>query len=764
MPPTPEAISATTMTPASSPSTEKRHRPLWRMWPLSWLIIVLGMLGLGAYDLLIYTPQSDRPHTFAALAFLYAIGLAACIVFTALLIGLRLIAAIGVADTFTRLECAALATGLGLGAISIAVLTLGLLHLYYPVIFAVLLIGVPFAFPIERRWLASQGRLLGASIRGMRWKTMHLFDVLAILTLGSICVSAFILLFLRDLTLPSSITGYDTYQYHWAVPALLLRHHGWLGFPGWAHANLPFNTEMLDLIALSLQAPTAATLVQDVFGLLCALLIFSLVRRAYGVITALLAVAALTTMPLLVAYSSQSYVESALLFYGTAALVIVLHWLQRMHTMGERSYRLLALAGALYGFALGVKYTALEYAPGLILLVLLGGVYLVRHRHSTYNGNATVTSVRNNQASTLVWQVTRDILIFCGALAATFVPWAIKNWLLLGNPVYPALASIFGAPLWNTTRDLALESTFHSFGPHSGWASQFHLYAVDLFLHTHSYGEGASYPIGNVMPFASLLLPLCLIIMGVQWNRAGSDKDKGRVRLQILAVSALALSALTGFVLWTFSGALVERYALPMVAYIAVIGSIVIGWLITSIPRRMWLVSLVLLLIITSRILTQERIYLYRDAVVSRSPIQLVTGQLSEDRYTLTKLGSGTPGDFWQMTDYVNQTLPHDGKLLMLGRGTGYFFQDRDYITDSGGDWVPYLVSEGKTPDSMLRLLRSQGITYVVYDARLVHWLTDTYHNETLQATLPTYLAFQQRDLTFIAQWGSFSLYRVPAS
>lgn len=122
----------------------------------------------------------------------------------------------------------------------------------------------------------------------------------------------------------------------------------------------------------------------------------------------------------------------------------------------------------------------------------------------------------------------------------------------------------------------------------------------------------------------------------------------------------------------------------------------------------------------------------------------------------------GMPADFWSMTDYINTQLPHDGKLLMLGRGTGYFLADRDYVADSGGDWVPYLVSEGKTSDGMLHILRSQGFTYVVYDTHMMSWLTVRYRNAVLAADIPTYLDFQRHHLIFIGQWGDLSLYRVP--
>ena len=147
---------------------------------------------------------------------------------------------------------------------------------------------------------------------------------------------------------------------------------------------------------------------------------------------------------------------------------------------------------------------------------------------------------------------------------------------------------------------------------------------------------------------------------------------------------------------------------------------------------------------------------------LERNPLSLVTGSLSEDHYRVELVGASLKGDFWKMVDYVNTQLPRDGKLLMLGRGTGYFFSDRDYTADSGGDWVPYLVSAGKTPQGILGLLHAQGYTYVVYDAGAMNWLEYVYQNQVLLADTPQYLAFQQTYLVPVASWGNFSLFRVP--
>jgi hypothetical protein len=733
-------------------------QPKSREWmgSLCWLGIVAIMAGLGAYHWFIYVPQADIPHALTILDFLFCVGIAAGIVFLGVLVGLRILRPFRIAAQLSRIELAALAAGIGLGALSLATLILGMLHLYYTVTFAVLLAFVPLLFPTERRWMVQLLTDLPSAVRRFARGGPTLFDTVTSYICMAIAVSTLLLAYVRDLTLPGA-TGYDTYQYHWAVPVLLLRVHAWQGFPGWAHANLPFDTEMLNTIALSLRAPTAASFVQDTFGLLFALLVFALLRRHFGRSVAWMAVAALATVPLLLAYASQSYVETALMFYGFASLTLLLFWLEHGPSSGRTSIEALALAGVMLGFAIDVKYTAVEYLPGILLLLAGGSVVILRRAR------------RASPRSAALLPAIAGVLVFGLSLALVYMPWLLKDWIYLGNPVYPALANIFGAPVWNATRDQTLIATFQHFGPHTGLIAHLHLYALDLFFHPDRYGEGIAFPTGDLALAALLVIPT--LALALRRGRLGWSE---RVRGQVLVLVGLSLECALGLLVWNQSGALVERYALPIVVLTTVLGATLLGWLaraLTTVVRaptvsRTWrpvqLCSWLLLLVVVVLCVRQERTYIYADAHTERSPLPLLTGAVSATQYSITYNGGQKPPDFVHMANYINTTLPHTGKLLMLGRGTGYFFTNRDYVADSGGDWVPYLVSAGKTPAGILDILHSQGFTYVVYDAKLMRFLVHNYKNYVLAADLPIYLAFQQQHLTFIAEWGNLSLYRVP--
>ncbi|HEV7128615.1 MAG TPA: glycosyltransferase family 39 protein [Ktedonobacterales bacterium] len=733
----------------SSPVSEAAAARSWG-WPLGWFAAVVTLAALGAYHWLIYVPHLDQPHLGTILDRLFDVGVAATVVLVGLLIGLRGLRLLRLETVFSRCEVLALAGGLGLGVMSLAVLVLGMLHLYYSFVFVLPLVALPWVFAPERRWVRDLIEQWRAAARQMlstlrSQEPVRIESAIAVLPAG-LSVVVIGLTYFFDLSLPTSWTGYDTYQYHWSVPLLLLRDHAMRGFPGWAHANLPFNTEMLNLVALSLQAPQAASMVQDTFEVLAGLLIFGVVRRHFGLTAAWLAVAAELTVPLVFMYTAESYVETALVFYGLATLVVLIAWLERPVGQPAEGARFLALAGCLLGLGFGVKYTALEYLPGVVLLVLLGVLRMARYRPDHRTRNQQLLHTLAVPAA------------FVGALALAFGPWLLKNWALLGNPIYPALSTVFVTPEWNAARDATLAATFARFGPHTGSTALFHLNALGLFRDPTVYGEGTAFPAGSLAIGALIALPFCWLALRQRWL----TRD-GQARGQTLIVAALGGTGLLAFALWTFSGALVERYAIPAVLLVTLLGGVLLGWLAARVARRAIILSVVLVSLAT--VVAAVQILPYMESLYAiRSPINQLEGKISEQTMLRTQLSGGISPDDWQMFDYVNGVLPHDGKLLMLGRGTGYFFTDREYVADSGGDWVPYLVSAGQTPSGMLRLLRQQGFTYIVYDAGLMRWLTNTYDNRVIAASLPTYLGFQQSQLILIAQWGEVSLYRVPAA
>jgi hypothetical protein len=712
-------------------------------------VALVALVALGAYHFAIYVGQSDRPHALTVLDRLFNLAVAAIIITSAVVLGLRVLRLLGVRDQLETMEAIGLAGGLGLAALSLATLGLGLLSLYYAPVLVGLVAAPLVALARERTFvLDGARRMLERARPHADWRLPRTYDGTARLATAALCsVIAFFTLS-RDLTMPSLATGYDTYQYHWAIPELLVQAHQMRAFPGWAHANLPFGTEMLSVIALSLRVPFAALFVQDSFLLFAAVLLFAVVRRHFGVTAAWFSVATVISVPLLVVYTSQAMVEPALVYYSLAALLALSLWLRRALDVGTFDWRAAVLAGLLSGAAVTVKYMGIAVVPVAVVVLALGGLAGLRAHQG------------RNERQQVLRLVGLSGVTFGAGLLVVYGPWAVKDWVLLGNPVYPALQAWFGATLWNSARDQTLVSTFASFGPKVGKVAAWHLYAVDLFFHPWRYSEGENFAAGLVAFFAALGILFGWLALRRRWLR-----QPGPRRDRVVLLGVLTLGVGSAALLWTFSGALVARYALPFVMLANIIGAILLAWSLDRVPARLrpvrWL-GLVLLLMICAFQAWVSLIDIHYTDSSERSPVALLLGKVSETQALRVRANGNEPPGFWRMTDYVNRSLPHSAKLLMLGRGSGYFFEQRDYVADSGGDWIPYLVSTGKTPDGMLRELQRLGYRYVVYDPGVTLWLTKIYKNQVLARDLPPYLAFQQSRLEPLASWGGIMLYAVP--
>jgi hypothetical protein len=117
---------------------------------------------------------------------------------------------------------------------------------------------------------------------------------------------------------------------------------------------------------------------------------------------------------------------------------------------------------------------------------------------------------------------------------------------------------------------------------------------------------------------------------------------------------------------------------------------------------------------------------------------------------------------YWETITYINTHIPRDARILLLGRGAGYFLEGRDYVADSGDDWIPYLETEGRTPAGILALLRQAGFRFVVYEEHTLHFIIDTYGNHYIESFLPAFRQFLASSLHEIKTIGGFHIYAVP--
>lgn len=226
--------------------------------------------------------------------------------------------------------------------------------------------------------------------------------------LCAVLFGAFSILYFFDALAPEGSP--DGSSYHLAFVARYLRAHGFDRITTSMYAALSQGIEMLFVPAFAIGKHSAAALLHFVFLIALALAIFAYGRRIgkpwAGVAAAFLVYAS----PVVGIDSTSAYIDVAV----GAVVFSVFYWLEIWDE--TRADNALIPVGLLAGFAYAAKYTsavALVYALGFVL-----------------------------------WRSRslKSALKIAALSAAMILPWMVKDWLVVGNPVAPFANQIFRNP------------------------------------------------------------------------------------------------------------------------------------------------------------------------------------------------------------------------------------------------------------------------------------------------------------------------------
>lgn len=205
----------------------------------------------------------------------------------------------------------------------------------------------------------------------------------------------------------------DGQTYHLGLVYRFFREHGFHRITTSFYANMPLGMEMLFLDAFSLGRQSAAATVECCFLLALPLLIFSYGQRighsAAGAGAALL----VFLSPVAGFAGSTAYNDIALTTASFGAFYLAEIW--REDPDAEASRWLPVAMGLAAGFCFAIKYTGF---PAMLYVMAL-----------------------------LLWQRRPKALAWaCLAAALIAVPWLVKNWIYVGNPLAPFLNRLFPNP------------------------------------------------------------------------------------------------------------------------------------------------------------------------------------------------------------------------------------------------------------------------------------------------------------------------------
>lgn len=628
----------------------------------------------------------------------------------------------------------ALASGLGLGLLSLLTLGLG----------AVGLLRAGVAWGLVLVLGALLRRDLRASLTDLRaglplaWPGGGFHRWLAVYVIASLTLT-----FLMALAPP---TGWDALVYHLTGPHLFME-AGRVTHPiDLPYLGFPQLGEMQFTLGILLVGDGPAPLLHFGYGLLGVIVTAALARCIFGGEVVWPTAALLLSAPSLLWLMSRAYVEATLLFYVTAALYAFIRW-RELDAQGKanagvsnskiaqrgltdprsrpgslslsrtksrpRGFAWLWLAGAFCGFSAGVKYTAVAVPVALGL--------------------------------SLLWTSRRDgPRVAIGRLAglavvtvAVTLPWLLENWLTTGNPLYPFF---FSGLYWDEWRAWWYER------PGTGLATTAPWRLLTAPLEATILGVEGGEPYGaTIGPLLLMTAPLLIAV----W--------RGLNREERSAVGHLLFFFGLNYALWLVglarSALLVQtRLLLPVFGVVAILGAVGLDRLAILRRRQLavdWLaravVSLALALLLFSTLTVFLRI----------KPLPVALGLESRDDYLARRLGI-----YHLAMEGVN-ALPADSRVVFLWEPRSYACRV-DCWPDALLDRFLHLTYLHPDADSIARAWREAGVTHVLLYRRGMGAIIEAGFDPVTPRDLAIMDNLQTFHLSPIAEWGdAYLLYEL---
>jgi hypothetical protein len=258
-------------------------------------------------------------------------------------------------------------------------------------------------------------------------------------------------------------SSFDGSAYHLSLVARYLREHGFHPITWNLYASLPDGVEMLFLAAFAFGRHSAAAMVHFAFLLALAWQVFAYGRGAGSPLAGACGAAIVFCSPLFGVDGTSAYVDVA----AASAAFTLFHLLQAWKP--DRSRRLLWVIGIVAGFCYAIKYNgwiAVPYALGFV-----------------------------------AWKSRRwrDAAVVALAASILVLPWMLKNWIFVGNPLAPFFNRYFPNPHVTAAFESSYIRQFALYDLSSRWQ-------IPIEVTTYGRLGGLLGPIFLLSPFALLAL------------------------------------------------------------------------------------------------------------------------------------------------------------------------------------------------------------------------------------------------------------------
>lgn len=479
----------------------------------------------------------------------------------------------------------------------------------------------------------------------------------------------------------------DALTHHLYVPKLYLNDAGIYNDPELIFSYYPMNLELLYLIPLSMGNDLVPKYIHFLFALGTAYVIW---RHVYGRLNrwyAISAVLLFLSIPIIVKLSITAYVDLGLVFFSTVSLLWVIKWLDS----GFKT-KYLVISALFCGLGLGTKYNGL-----ITFFILTVFVVYLRSKYSSEQKNT----------KPLV-----DGLTFLIISLLVFSPWMIRNFSLMGNPIYPLFNRLFNPgsePIGNELSHFLIRHLNYN----ESWL-EMSLIPFRIFFQGEDgnpkYFDGRLNPILFIFPFLSLCL-----------SRVEDSHHREKYILLFFSVI---------YILFVFFRRDMRvRYVVPVIPHLVILSLYGVHESIERIRRIEKPTAAIICkfaLFLCLSVLMMKNVQYLIEQFQYVEPAGYITGEVERDDY-IERYRHEYP-----IIQYANENLPGKPTILALFLGKRGYYSDHKIFFN---EMILKKCIEGNISSSqILGCLKRGRITHLIIRVDLFNkWLEDNFEAPDLE-------------------------------
>jgi hypothetical protein len=498
---------------------------------------------------------------------------------------------------------------------------------------------------------------------------------------------------------------YDSMVYHLAAPEAYL-HQGKI-------APLPSNfqtyqshvSQMINVLALGTFGQPLPSMLHMAVGVATVFLTYRVGQKLGGKVTGIIAAFLFASLPLISFEAGTAFNDLYVAVFLTASVVALLEWQDN-----QRLYWL-AASGVLAGLALSVKMSVVMgvFSLGLVLMII---------------------SYRRYRLARQFWIC---VLIFLFTAGIVFLPWAIRDYLWTGDPLFPLLASYFPDS----------ESQNWELMPESPPLPQNFFIQVlrlpwDLTFNTGLYYHGGHVGALGVVP-----------IMALPWLYLSPVSYPKNRRMGYLLLLGTTVLAIVLYLTFTWH-ARTMLYTYPFLAILAALNLNAI-WKMLESDLQQLSVRLGLVIILAVYIFATRVNFISRGwEIEERIPYRVALGLVSTDEY----LSKSLP--VYSSFKYLD-SIASDEKVLSIGSKFNTYTHNEIWGDPVTAGYPMYILDYEIDPGVVFDMLRQEGYEYLLVDWSYVRTAKIKELPILSSAFLKTYT-----DIKY--SWANFSVYSLSAA